>query len=93
MRMDPRVIEFLQIAPDIPGSEKIQETAGPEIRLVVTERQRDLFGDQDDADCCQHTLDDGGRKITGDHSQFTYTQQHLEGAGDDHGQQKNPVVA
>ena len=72
-----------KVAEEMFAGEERQETAFPEIGLIVPQGQRHLVHKQDDTDGGEHAFDDGGWKVIGDHTQPQQPDDQLEQAGDD----------
>ena len=62
------------------------------MQLIISNRMRELFLDDDDADRYKHPLYDTGRKITGDPSRFCQTQRKLDQTCDDNRSQKGFIA-
>src|SRR5689334_22289065 len=85
---DPRgvMIENVKLLLKIFCGNQLQKPASPEIRLIITQCQWNLFEDQKQPNSSKHSLDNSRRKIIGDTSQLQYTQRNLKKTGNHYGQ-------
>src|SRR5207248_10358406 len=86
-------VEIVNTPSEILVLKKAKKSAAPEIRPVITQRKGDLFCYQEDADRREHPLNNGRRKVVGDHSQFKEPKNNLENTSDNYGQQENFIIA
>ena len=72
------IIEVTNIPESIFKGQDIKQFVGPEIGLVVSDQEWNLFGDEDDPDSGEHPFDHGGGDEMRKASEFEEADQRLE---------------
>ena len=69
--------QTLDIAESMVEGDDVEQFVRPEIRLVITDQRRNLFGDKNDTDSSQHSFDHCRWNKLSETTSFYKTQYHL----------------